>query len=965
MATTSERLTLLITADVKGAVKGFEKVGKSADRELNRAQDKLDKTAARLTKMGATALAAGGIMAAALASTIGPASDLNEAINVSQLVFGEASEAMEDWAATAAKSIGQSKRAALEGAAAIGGLLLNVGFLKDEVGPLSQDLVVLASDMASAFNTDPAQALEALRSGLSGQSEPLRKYNIFLSEAALKLKAVEIGLGDGTAKLSENEKAQARLAIITEQTAIITGDFAATSEGAANAQRVLAAQFEDTKAAIGQAVLPLFEKLLANLNKLFGAFNSLSPEAKELIGKLVLMSTAFAALGGGMLLVAGQAIKMRKTFKDLSPVMKKSTLAAGGFFAAFVIGTAVFDAFQDGARKAEERILAMAIALDAANTPIEGIIDRITEISEEEKGLRNLFATVGPEGIRDFARALTDSESSFGDLTDILKGYGLNVDQAIILTKRLRDEFEGSADAAAGMADVLGDDLDDGVDNSREAIKRLTEQNAAFEDSTKAAGRATKGMSGRLKNASTKLQGVADAAEDATDKLGDYFDIVKDTTQLVIDWERSIDDAVEAQKDNKLATDRNSEAGVDNLEVGLDLLGVLEDVIQAKFDETGVTEEAVVAGQEFVDQLKEELIAAGFTKEAVDEFVDTLNLVPGDYTATLEVEDTQAIRDAKAFQDLLETIDKMVVAPEIRGFIAAGGGLGGGGGDGVTASRFQAQRLRRGGGFDPSGSFFVQRAKAGDDSLKQATIDVASSKADLVQGRADLKQARADLAQAKKDIAAAKESGDEDALVAARSERDAARADRDAAREDIARATAAQIEAERRVAEANKDIADARRGLEISQALARGDTVKARQLGVDQAKADLAFAVGQGGGEADILSARAAIVNAEASLKSAVERVALDVLKQMQAAQKAANAAVGNFAHGGIIKARPGGTVIRVGEGGRDEGVFPLGRNGAMMGRTVNQTITVNAAPGMSPEDVADAVAKATRLGFM
>lgn len=948
MGTTSEKLALLITADVKGAVKGFEKVGKSADRDLGRADKKLDKTAARLTKMGATALAASGVMAAALASTLGPASDLNEAINVSQLVFGDASKEMEDWASTAATSIGQSKRAALEGAAAIGGLLQNVGFLQDEVGPLSQDLVVLASDMASAFNTDPAQALEALRSGLSGQSEPLRKYNVFLSEAALKIKAVELGLGDGTRALSENEKAQARLAIITEQTALIQGDFANTSEGAANAQRVLSAQFEDTRASIGQAVLPLFEDLLGVVNGLFGSFNSLSPETKELIGKIILLSTAVLALGGGMSLAVGKAIKMRSALKDLrTNGLSKATVATGAMTLAVVAATIAWKAHNDRIAKARELAEGFADSFAAFEDPIDGVIDQIRTLGRENEQASTTFAKLGRGGIRELAVALLNG----GEMTDEFRGRledaaGSAVEADLVMRILSAGVEDGTRIAKERV--IIEGEVGDSLEGAALAADAMRESLLGAKVATQDAGRETKKMSGRLKTEAAKFDDVAEAAEAATDKLGDYFDIVQDTTRLVIDWERSIDAAVEAQEENKLATDRSTEAGVDNLEVGLDLLGVLQDVTQAKFDETGSTEEAIKAGQDFVDQLKDELVQAGFTEEAVESFIEDLNLVPGDYVATLTVEDTQAITDAEELRDLLETIDNMVVAPEIRGFIAGGGLLPGG--SGLTGfAPFQATGLRTGGGFNPNDSFFVQRAKAGDDSLKQANIDVASAKSDLSDATSALATSRAEIAQAKLDITAAKEAGDKDALAAARSERDAARRDRDAAKEDIARATAAQIEAERKVIEANKEITDAKRGLAISQALAAGDTVQALKLAAAGAQANVDFLRSQGAGEAQILAAMAAAVTAASRFTNAQD-------------DARAAASIPSLAHGAVVKARPGGTIVRVAEAGRDEVIrpLPLGERSGRGSGTVNNNYYIS---NPDPDAVVRAIEQAEREG--
>lgn len=60
---------------------------------------------------------------------------------------------------------------------------------------------------------------------------------------------------------------------------------------------------------------------------------------------------------------------------------------------------------------------------------------------------------------------------------------------------------------------------------------------------------------------------------------------------------------------------------------------------------------------------------------------------------------------------------------------------------------------------------------------------------------------------------------------------------------------------------------------------------------------------------------------------------------------KEENFRIPDAAKGGIVKARPGGTIVRVGEAGQDEAIVPLGRGG--MGNSYN--ITINAGVGSDP----------------
>jgi hypothetical protein len=133
-------------------------------------------------------------------------------------------------------------------------------------------LTALATDLASFNNTTTDEAITALGAGLRGESEPLSRFGILLNAADVEAKALELGLGktvkvNGKLKtvVDESSKVLARQALIMEQTSIQQGDFARTSDGAANQQRILAAEIENAKAKIGVGLLPAYQNLLSAL----------------------------------------------------------------------------------------------------------------------------------------------------------------------------------------------------------------------------------------------------------------------------------------------------------------------------------------------------------------------------------------------------------------------------------------------------------------------------------------------------------------------------------------------------------------------------------------------------------------------------------------------------------------------------------------------------------------------------
>lgn len=217
---------------------------------------------------------AGVALTAGIHRVIDAASDLNESINITQVTFGDAADEIDRFAENAATSIGQSERAARDATASFGGLLQNVGFTASAAADVSITLTRLGSDLASSFNTEPAEAVDALKSALIGENEPLRAYNVLLNEAKIQQEAVRLGLVDTIGPLNDNAKAQSTLSIILQQTARYQGDFANTAENAANAARTSAAQVEDSAASFGEAVTPVYAKVVqvvGDMAEVFGA----------------------------------------------------------------------------------------------------------------------------------------------------------------------------------------------------------------------------------------------------------------------------------------------------------------------------------------------------------------------------------------------------------------------------------------------------------------------------------------------------------------------------------------------------------------------------------------------------------------------------------------------------------------------------------------------------------------------
>ena len=210
------------------------------------------------------AVAATGIgiaLGAASLKAISAASDLDESISATRQIFGDASDAVLKFADDAALAFGQSKQEALDGALVFGTFGKAAGLAGDDLSGFTNGLLGLSSDIASFRNATPQEAIEAIGAALRGESEPLRRFGVLLDDATLKAEALELGIYDGNGALDQQQKILAAESAIYKQTADAQGDFARTSGGLANQQRILRARLDNVTAQLGVQLLPVALKV--------------------------------------------------------------------------------------------------------------------------------------------------------------------------------------------------------------------------------------------------------------------------------------------------------------------------------------------------------------------------------------------------------------------------------------------------------------------------------------------------------------------------------------------------------------------------------------------------------------------------------------------------------------------------------------------------------------------------------
>jgi hypothetical protein len=245
-------------------------------------------------KQAAAAFAVAGVAAAGYATKVGlesvkAASDFNEEVSKSKVIFGDGADDIKAFSKTTATSLGISGTQALKATSTFATFGKAAGLTGKDLTKFSKGATTLVADLGSFYNTSADEAILAIGSALRGENEPIRKFGVLLDDSTLKAKAMEMGLYDGVGALTAQEKSLATYEVILDQTKDAQGDFARTSDGLAGQQKILDSTLKDLKTRMGESLLPVMLEVIEQANFMAKAFGGDDPEglserARELAG---------------------------------------------------------------------------------------------------------------------------------------------------------------------------------------------------------------------------------------------------------------------------------------------------------------------------------------------------------------------------------------------------------------------------------------------------------------------------------------------------------------------------------------------------------------------------------------------------------------------------------------------------------------------------------------------------------
>lgn len=515
----TERLAIAISAKADQAIKEIRKVRAEAG-DLGQSFGGLGAAAGALgsnLKAGVAAGAAVGAAAvAALAQqSIQAASGLNEQIAAVRQVFGDSAQTVLEFGKNTANALGISNRAALQAANQFGDFFTNVGVSTKNAAKFSTQLVRLAADLASFKDRDPSEVLQSLTSGLAGETEPLRRLGVFINEAAVKSKAMELGIASANGEVSEGAKVQARYALIIDQTSKAQGDAARTADSLANRQRAANARLEDAKARLGQDLLPAAADATEALGKLIGVAGKVGPGIvknipglKEFSGVLGLLSRNSKQSAQEYEKLSAAEAQEAKVVQDSIAAKKEAAEVASRY------ADTLEDIF-DATRRASDAEQDHGDSVRSFESALAGVTDAEQELADARRDRTDasrdaISAERALNSLEDANRGVTDAEK---ELAKAREGRG-DTAREITDAEKAVTEAQRDYNAVAGK----------GGDDKRRAAERLAEARERLAEVSEDGGRerdvadATEALSRAQLDAKDAALNVAKAKEEQAER---------------------------------------------------------------------------------------------------------------------------------------------------------------------------------------------------------------------------------------------------------------------------------------------------------------------------------------------------------------------------------------------------------------------------------------------------------------
>ena len=580
----------------------LKQLGDSADREIGRIGLASRASSEQLLALGAGSIFAGSRILSALRPATDAASSLNETVAYSEQVFGSSARAIDAWSNNSVDALAQSKREATDAANTFATFGKAAGLAGGDLVDFSTQLVQLATDLASAKDTTPAEAVTAIGAALRGETEPIRAYGVLLDDASVRQEALALGIVKTTKEaLTPQQRVLAVNSLLFKQTADAQGDYARTADSAANSQRRFNAEAENAKADAGKGLLGVLSTANDIATGLLSVLDKI-PGATTALGAGVALLGGAAIVGGGVSTAIGawKQLQQLRSTATTETVAANETITATSVEAAAATSTiaAAYDRVAASATRAaesgaaasagssvggfqfarerakglpvttggaigaidvtgvEKAPLALGAGAEAASKPVG-------KLKADLSGVRGEAATMGTVGSRAFGALGTAAQAVGGILAvvGIAETVGAIANELRGLDQASRDamnQFAGNISGGRTAVITAFDEIANAADASSSVGDVVKSWGREFSLAGVTAVRDIEYFQQAFDQISTtrpvaESQRLIDSLRAQNDLLPRTSVEYRETTKLLDKWQRSVDLAAKAQEGQNVA----------------------------------------------------------------------------------------------------------------------------------------------------------------------------------------------------------------------------------------------------------------------------------------------------------------------------------------------------------------------------------------------------------------------------
>ena len=277
-----------------------------------------------------------------IAQAVTESNKYQEDLNLFTVALGQYAAEAQNYAEKVSEVLGIDPAQWLRNQGVFNTLLTGFGDTAERAQLMSRNLTQLGYDLSSFFNIPIEDAMQKLQSGISGELEPLRRLGYDLSQARLEQTALNLGIKESVANMTQAEKAELRYYAVMTQVTTAQGDMARTLQAPANQLRILQAQLTQAARAIGNFFIPALNAILPYAIAVVKVIREIANALANLVGfKLTDVDYSKvnnAAVGAGSLAdnlgsAAGSAKELKKYiagFDELNVLPSNSNAGSGG-----------------------------------------------------------------------------------------------------------------------------------------------------------------------------------------------------------------------------------------------------------------------------------------------------------------------------------------------------------------------------------------------------------------------------------------------------------------------------------------------------------------------------------------------------------------------------------------------------------------------------------------------------------